>query len=223
MKIADSEFPQSMPAISRDKSPDAVLQLIFTKGSSLAGASKGRLRCRDSQPLDSYVGIMFPHFKGVGPILFKKDLMKCLAPSTVIKRASRRLMSVKRFERISAAVKLFEHSRNRGVVHWPLFIVRHQILLADIGDIAVFQILGEKMVEWLVFCRANIFGDRLIPFLAVRKDRINIENHAAKFENTVAHDITNAKSGVRNWGCRGQMPARTVTIKRVHKSISSAR
>ena len=45
-------------------------------------------------------------------------------------------------------------------------VVGQQILLADISDVGAFRILGEQMVEGLVLGRADVLGDRLIPFLA---------------------------------------------------------
>ena len=45
-------------------------------------------------------------------------------------------------------------------------VVGQQILLADIGDVGAFLILGEQVIEGLVLGRAQLLGDRLIPFLA---------------------------------------------------------
>ena len=79
-------------------------------------------------------------------------------------------------------------------------IVGDQILLADIGDVARFHILGEQMVERLVLARPDILRDRLIPFRAVGEDRIDIEDHAAKIEYAVAHDIADREARMGNRG-----------------------
>lgn len=82
------------------------------------------------------------------------------------------------------------------MVYGAMIGIGQQILLAHISDVAAVSILGEKMVEGLVFARAHAFGDRLIPFLAVRKHRINVEHHPAKIEHPVANNITNGIAGL---------------------------
>ena len=72
----------------------------------------------------------------------------------------------------------------------------HEILLADVGDVALLGILGEQMVEGLVLGRADRLGDRLIPFVAVGEVRIDVEDHAAKIEQPMAHDFADAEAGL---------------------------
>jgi hypothetical protein len=74
--------------------------------------------------------------------------------------------------------------------------VGEQILLADISDVGGFRILGEEVVEGLVLGRPNILGDRLVPFLAIGEDRVDVENHAAKIEKTVPNQLADRKLGV---------------------------
>jgi hypothetical protein len=45
------------------------------------------------------------------------------------------------------------------------------------------------MIERLVLGRAQILRDRFIPFVGIREDRVDIEDHAAKVEHPVADDI----------------------------------
>jgi hypothetical protein len=83
-------------------------------------------------------------------------------------------------------------------------LVRHQILLAHIGDVARLPVLGEQVIEGLVLLRPNLLGDRLIPFVAVGEDGIDIEDHAAEIEHAVADDIADREIGMRN-GRRGDV------------------
>lgn len=79
-------------------------------------------------------------------------------------------------------------------------VVGQQILLADIGDIARFGVLGEQMVEGLVLGRANLFGNRVIPFVAISEDGVDVEDHAANIEHAVPHDVTDREPGARDDG-----------------------
>ena len=83
------------------------------------------------------------------------------------------------------------------VIHRTFCLVSYQILLADIGDIARLAVLSEQMVERLVLRGADVFGDGVIPFLAIRKDWIDIEDHPAKRKDAVADDVPNAEPCVR--------------------------
>lgn len=96
--------------------------------------------------------------------------------------AKHSLLAHKPFELVLVAIPPFKYSIYTGVVDWPLLMVGKQILLAHISDIAVLCIFGEQMVKWLVLRRPHGFWDRLIPFLAIGKNRINVEHHATKIE-----------------------------------------
>ena len=84
------------------------------------------------------------------------------------------------------------------MVDRAILFVSKQVLLADIGNIAALCIFGEQMVKRLVSCWSNFFGNRFIPFLAVRKDRINIKNNAAKVKNPMPNDLSYAEARMRD-------------------------
>ena len=68
--------------------------------------------------------------------------------------------------------------------------IRHQILLADISDIAVLRVFGEQVVKWLILCGSYCLWYGGIPFFAIGKYRINIEHDAAKIKDAVAYNVT---------------------------------
>src|SRR5687768_5102938 len=71
---------------------------------------------------------------------------------------------------IAPAAEPLEHARNCRMIDRFAQLVGQQILLADIGNVARFLILGKKMVEGLVLGRTDLGGDRLVPFLAIGED-----------------------------------------------------
>jgi len=83
------------------------------------------------------------------------------------------------------------------VIYRTLFLVSDQILLADIGDIARLPVLCEQVIEGLILRGADVFRDGIVPFFAVCKDRVDIENHPAKREDAMADDVPNAEACVR--------------------------
>ena len=91
-----------------------------------------------------------------------------------------------------------EKPGDRRVIDRFFGVVDHQILLADISDISAVGIFGEQMVKGLVLARANIGGDRRIPFLAIGEDGIDIENHAAEIEQPMTHNIADRKISMRD-------------------------
>lgn len=94
---------------------------------------------------------------------------------------------------IALAGPSFENSINARMRHRTMLNIGQQVLLADIGDVTAVGIFGKKMVKGLIARRTHRFRDRLVPFLAIGKNRIYIENHPAKIENAVTHDISNRK------------------------------
>ena len=84
-------------------------------------------------------------------------------------------------------------------------LVRHQVLLADIGDVSALGILGQQVIEGLVLGRTQRFGNRLIPFVAVGEDRIDVEDHSTKIEEPVADDFADceARGGKIDFLCHG--------------------
>ena len=51
------------------------------------------------------------------------------------------------------------------------------------------------MVEWLVLGRAQILGDRFIPFVTVGEFGVDVEDHAAEIEQAVAHHLADSEAG----------------------------
>lgn len=95
---------------------------------------------------------------------------------------------------VAPILKLFEKLRDRRVIDRIATAVGNKVPLTYIGHVARLLILGEEMVEWLIARWAQIFGNRLIPFLTICKDRVDIENDTAKVEEPVADDFTYAKA-----------------------------
>ncbi len=74
-------------------------------------------------------------------------------------------------------------------------MIRQQVLLADIRNVAALPIFGEQMIKGLLFLRAHCLGYGLIPFFAIRKDRVDVEHHPSKIKDPVAYDGANGKCG----------------------------
>ena len=102
-------------------------------------------------------------------------------------------MPMDRLQRVATVFKIIENAINRGMTDWPALFVMQQILLADIGNIAVLGVFGEQMVKWLILARPHFGRDGLIPFLRIVENRINVKNHPPKIKHPVPHNLTNAK------------------------------
>src|SRR5690348_9812479 len=122
---------------------------------------------------------------------------------------------------VAAALQALEHRADRRMVDRLLAVVGDQILLADVSDVGRLRILREQMIERLFLRRAKRLGDRFVPFLAVREDRIDVEDHAAKIENLVANDLADVEASLgdldRARHNRGRTPER---FKRGHALLS---
>ena len=68
---------------------------------------------------------------------------------------------------IAIAIEWIEHIVERGVVDRSRIGVSEQVLLADVGDVAVLAILGEQVIEWLVALGADFYRNRFVPFAPV--------------------------------------------------------
>ena len=72
--------------------------------------------------------------------------------------------------------------------------VCEQVLLAHICDVGGILILSQQVIKWLVAVRAHLLRDRLVPFFAIGKDRVDIEDYAAKIEQPMPHYVTDSET-----------------------------
>jgi hypothetical protein len=121
-------------------------------------------------------------------------------------------------QRVVAIVELLEQLFDLGVVHRAAIAVLDQVLLADIGDIGAFLILGEEVVIGLFAPGTKILGDLLVPFLAVGEDGVDVEHHAAKIILTVANDVADGKIGTA--GARHLDTPASLGRKKLARSIA---
>ena len=98
---------------------------------------------------------------------------------------------------VAAVLELFEQLRDGRMIDRATFGISHEISLADIGHVGGFLVLGEQVVEWLVARRADVLGDGFVPFFAIGEDRIDIEDHTAEIEESVANNLANAEPAAR--------------------------
>jgi hypothetical protein len=73
-------------------------------------------------------------------------------------------------------------------------VVDDKVLLADIGDVSGLGILGEQMVKRLVPGRAEVLGNRFVPFLAIGEFGIDVEHHATEVEDPVTHHVADRET-----------------------------
>ena len=95
---------------------------------------------------------------------------------------------------IATVFELFEILVHIGMRNRPRDRIRHQVLLTDIGDVIAVIAFCEEMVEGLVAIGANVFGNGFVPFVAIGKHRIDIEDHAAKIEHAVFNHIADGEA-----------------------------
>ena len=60
-------------------------------------------------------------------------------------------------------------------------IISDQILLGNISHVVALVILGQQMIERLILGRTAVFRNGHVPFLGIRKDRVDIENHTPEW------------------------------------------
>src|SRR5690349_3837404 len=101
-----------------------------------------------------------------------------------------------------------------------LAVVGDEVLLAYVGDVIGLLVFGEQMIEGLVFGRPQRLRDRLVPFLSVREDGIDVEDYAAEIEDLVAHDLADGEAGARNIDLRGHGKGTFERFKRGHALLS---
>ncbi len=109
------------------------------------------------------------------------------------------------------------------MIHRAALAVAHQITLAYISDIARFFILREEVIERLIARRTHVLGDRLIPFFAIGKNGIDIEDHAAKIEQAVADDLADTKAAAGlSRGIYGAARLARKEVRTFHRSENMA-
>ena len=107
-------------------------------------------------------------------------------------------MAVTSLQLVTRAFEAVENACDTGVIDRLLTIVDHQILLADVGNIVAVGIFGEQVLKRLILRRTDRFRNRFVPFVAVGKNWIDVENHAAEIEMAVPDDIADVETRVRN-------------------------
>ena len=75
----------------------------------------------------------------------------------------------------------------------PVFTVKDQILLANIGGVVAVGVFGQQVIKGLVFVRPQLGRDLFVPFLGIVELRIDIDNHAAKWVHAMTNDRTNTE------------------------------
>lgn len=107
---------------------------------------------------------------------------------------------------IGAVLRADEHFIDLRMADRIAGCIGQKILLRDIGDILGFGIFREKMIERLVLVRADLFGNRLPPFLCIREDGIDVVDYASERIFPVLDDLTNAE--FRDTGFHDKGPCR---------------
>src|SRR5690606_8244557 len=79
-----------------------------------------------------------------------------------------------------------------GMVHRPAGVIGDEILLAHIGNAVIIRILGKQVIERLILARSRVFGDRLIPVLAVGEARIDVEDDTPEWMIAMADHLAEA-------------------------------
>ena len=72
-------------------------------------------------------------------------------------------------------------------------VVRNEILLRDVSDVGRILSLGKDVIVGLVLTRSNIRWNRKPPFLGVTKERVDIEDHAAKWTESMFHNLPDSE------------------------------
>ena len=105
-------------------------------------------------------------------------------------------VSETRLRTIAAAGLGDEILEDGGMFHRAAVFIRQQVLLGDISDIGRLGILGIEMLERLILRRSHFRRYRIPPFLGIREFGIDVEDHTAKREYPVAHDLADIVFGV---------------------------
>ena len=101
---------------------------------------------------------------------------------------------------VPAVFETIEVGSDRRMIDRLVALVRDEVLLADVGDVALLGVLGEQMVEGLVLRRADRFGDRLVPFSLLAK--------------TGSTSKTTPRKSNSLWRTTSPMPKRALAIEK---------
>lgn len=83
---------------------------------------------------------------------------------------------------IAGSVKFVENFFDLRMTYRLGTGVGQEILFGDIGDIFRLLVLGKQMIKGLILARAHLSRYRQPPLFCVVEGRVNIENHATKWE-----------------------------------------
>ena len=98
---------------------------------------------------------------------------------------------------VAAVTEFLEDLADGRVIHRPTFGIVEQVLLADVGDVAGILVFREEVIVRLLAAWPQFERDRLVPFLAVGEDRIDVENDAAEVVLLMANNVANRESRPR--------------------------
>src|SRR4051812_8202729 len=106
------------------------------------------------------------------------------------------LVAVLALQTVTAFRDRIEQARNGGMVDRLVALVGEQVLLADISGVGGFPVLGEEVVERLVLGGTDLLRDRLIPFVGIGEDRVDVEDDSAKVEQPVPDHLADGEAGM---------------------------
>ena len=93
--------------------------------------------------------------------------------------------------RATVLVEIAEEFVHLRVANRLAAFVLQQVLLGYIGDIIVLLVLGQKMVKWLFFGWAAVFGDGVVPRVRIGKDCVHVKDHTAERVVFMAYNLAN--------------------------------
>ena len=124
---------------------------------------------------------------------------------------------------VVAALHFLEEMRHLRVRHRLAGLVGQQVLLRDIGDVGGLRVLGQQVIEWLVAARTDLLGDRRQPLLGVGEHRIDVEDHAAEWINSVLHHLPDGELGRAHRQAAYHRPGSSVATISMTKVLADGR
>lgn len=95
-----------------------------------------------------------------------------------------------KLKRVNPILEVAEQITKIGVIHGFARLIQHKILFRNISHVIAFFVFGEQMVKRLIPTGPSIFGDGAVPFFAIGKHRINVEDNTAKRMFPVPQDLS---------------------------------